>query len=452
MTGPDAGDSDAPDLFSSGAERTDDSLGTDTAGAAGGGGAPEEAEAAGADAEENPNAPLIESAFGADNRKKLIDAYFAEFGEPAPADAWKHVYRMLLWADPTTGLAHCYESDKSQPGKPWYLRSLAFHEWLSEQYGVEPSGLATAIDWLFQHATSDLSQWVLSRERVLETRAAEQRKLFPGQAYPVPGEDPELVKIVRAALGEHLKPDVPDDVWRTLVQQVRQYVGTENKRRNLIGEGFEDVLAQVIERTIPALRPASGLGAGAFRPVRVRALLIDMPGFARANPRVKAKRGSQESKIKPDEVDIAIPWNGARSRTLVTVKWSTRADRENQFSAENTRYEAARSDAVDFDYVLVTNEFDPARLNYACDLRHGRGKLFTHVVHISPDAIRAVYAADGRVPPRERASKKGRARKTAQPKAAAAEQRSKDRVLEHIDGGRLISLEAWLGELARAAA
>jgi hypothetical protein len=25
-------------------------------------------------------------------------------------------------------LAHCYETDKSQPGKNWYSRSLAFHE------------------------------------------------------------------------------------------------------------------------------------------------------------------------------------------------------------------------------------------------------------------------------------------------------------------------------------
>ena len=34
-----------------------------------------------------------------------------------PIPAWKHVYRLLLWIDSTTGLAHCYESDKSQPGQ-----------------------------------------------------------------------------------------------------------------------------------------------------------------------------------------------------------------------------------------------------------------------------------------------------------------------------------------------
>ena len=26
--------------------------------------------------------------------------------------------------------AHGYESDKSQPGKAWYSRSLAFHDWI----------------------------------------------------------------------------------------------------------------------------------------------------------------------------------------------------------------------------------------------------------------------------------------------------------------------------------
>ena len=63
----------------------------------------------------------VERAFGAENRNRLIDLYFQTSGreEVIPATAWRHVYRLLLWSDPTTGLAHCYESDKSQPGKAW---------------------------------------------------------------------------------------------------------------------------------------------------------------------------------------------------------------------------------------------------------------------------------------------------------------------------------------------
>jgi hypothetical protein len=69
----------------------------------------------------------VKSAFGAVNRAKLIDAYFSQQSEASisPEKAWEHVYRLLLWVDQTTGLGHCYESDKSQPGKRWYARSLS---------------------------------------------------------------------------------------------------------------------------------------------------------------------------------------------------------------------------------------------------------------------------------------------------------------------------------------
>ena len=72
------------------------------------------------------------------------------------ANAWQHVYRLLLWIDRTTGLAHCYESDKAQPGRPWYARSLAFHDWVSTEFHVAPANLADDIDWLFREAVKDL--------------------------------------------------------------------------------------------------------------------------------------------------------------------------------------------------------------------------------------------------------------------------------------------------------
>src|SRR4051812_41445337 len=83
----------------------------------------------------------IDRAFGAENRNRLIDLYFQTSGDEAivPANAWQHVYRLLLWSDPTTGLAHCYESDKSQPGKSWYARSLAFHAWVCAGLRTEPA-------------------------------------------------------------------------------------------------------------------------------------------------------------------------------------------------------------------------------------------------------------------------------------------------------------------------
>src|SRR5947209_18866010 len=81
---------------------------------------------------------FVNRAFGAENRARLLDRYFELAGSVTAANAWRHVYRLLLWIDRTTSLAHCYESDKAQPGRPWYARSLAFHDWVSKELGVSP--------------------------------------------------------------------------------------------------------------------------------------------------------------------------------------------------------------------------------------------------------------------------------------------------------------------------
>src|SRR5687767_10201821 len=80
----------------------------------------------------------VTRAFGSENRARLLDRYFDRAGAVTSANAWLHVYRLLLWVDRTTALAHCYESDKAQPGRAWYARSLAFHEWVSDQLEVTP--------------------------------------------------------------------------------------------------------------------------------------------------------------------------------------------------------------------------------------------------------------------------------------------------------------------------
>lgn len=74
--------------------------------------------------------PPEQGPFSHPSRLALIRDYFGD-RRVDPQDAWKDVYRLLLWADPTIGLAHCYESDKAQPGRPWYARTLAFHSWLA---------------------------------------------------------------------------------------------------------------------------------------------------------------------------------------------------------------------------------------------------------------------------------------------------------------------------------
>lgn len=350
----------------------------------------------------------IKAAFGAENRKRLIDIYFAEHGSTiAPGDAWRHVYQLLLWIDQTTGLAHCYESDKSQPGKRWYARSLAFHDWVANALNTSPAKLSDQIDWLFLRAAKDLAAEVARRASKVARVAEQQRAPYNTRGFPQPGEDPELAALIRKELEEHLSKEPPPEIWARLVQTIRQYLALDNKRKNLVGEGFEDVLAEVVRRTCNDNRVQ----------VQPRKILQEIPGFA------NARRGD-----KPNKVDLAIVRPAIR--TLVTAKWSVRADREKQFITDYTEYQQAESNNQPFEYVFVTNEFDPARLMRACDKLSGNSRMFAHVVHINTAAVLATYGLVGST-------------------ASNDEQRDSMRqVLRHIEQHRLISLDEWLISMA----
>lgn len=329
----------------------------------------------------------------------MLAEYLATAGEVTPLNAWLHVYRLLLWIDPTTSLAHCYESDKAQPGRTWYARSLAFHDWLSTRFQTSPGRLGDQVDWLFRRGTellaSAMAQQIERRARLAQEQLAPYRE----RGMPEPGQDPALEHIVCEELASWLSPTPPAEALHRLARRLRNYLAQENKRKNLVGEGFEDVLACLIER----LPGTAGLE------IKTRTLLSELWGFR------KPSHGEKEKKV-----DLAIRWPDGR-RVLVGCKWSVRADREEQFAADFEAY--ARLDALgqDFGFVLVTNEFDAARLVAACERRRQNAVLFSSVVHVNPDGPQAAYGNKLR--------------------AAAA------RLPEEIRGGRLLSLEQWLATL-----
>lgn len=372
----------------------------------------------------------VASAFGAVNRERLINEYFSgqKIELITPQHAWKHVYRLLLWVDQTTGLGHCYESDKSQPGKGWYVRSLAFHKWAADSLGSSPGEVSKQIDWLFTRAAEDLAAYVTKSAAKLLAKADKQREPYEGQGFPMPGENPELVSIIKETLGDHLRAEPPEKVWTLLVQKIRQYFALDNKRKNLVGEGFEDVLAQVVERTCNR----------ADLTVHTRSLLQKIPGF-----------GNSRDGEKVIKVDLALV--RPKMRTLVTSKWSVRADREKQFTADFTDYLKAESSSKPFEYVFVTNEFDPARLMRACAQLNGHVHLFAHVVHINTDAIRATYSPainSMGEQKKSKAKKNKRLPEGATDKATSEDEKSSmEKVLNYIDEGRLISLEQWIKKL-----
>src|SRR6266581_1896346 len=337
----------------------------------------------------------VARAFGSENRARLLARYFNSAGVVTPPNAWQHIYRLLLWIDKTTALAHCYESDKAQPGRPWYARSLAFHDWVSKSLEVSPSDLGENIDWLFREAVKDLANRALAyRTAIYE----EQREPYRGRGFPEPGEDAELVSIVKEALGKWMNQEPPEEAFINLTRRLYVYMTQENKRRNLVGEGFEDVIGAVIER----------LSFSGNLKIRSRTLLHELPGFHPPARNEKAKK-----------VDLALI--RGNERILISAKWSIRADREEQFQSDFESYARLEAAGRDFEYVLITNEFDAARLKAACERRKQNASLFTNVVHINPAAVLETYGN--------------------------AKQGAVNDVRAHVTKARLMSLEQWLSQL-----
>ena len=122
------------------------------------------------------DAPLVKAAFGAANRNRLIQEYLSSSDD----EPWKAVYKLILWIDKTTGLAHCYESDKTQPGKNWHVRSLRFHEWLAKECAQSPATVGESIDWLFRHVADDYARYMVKQYQRLLDKAVTQRASFSG--------------------------------------------------------------------------------------------------------------------------------------------------------------------------------------------------------------------------------------------------------------------------------
>ena len=204
-------------------------------------------------------------------------------------------------------------------------------------------------------------------------------------------------------MGDWLQDDPPENELRHLTRRIYTYVTQENKRKNLVGEGFEDVISALIRR----------LPFGNEIKMQHRTLLYEIRGFHRP-----------PSNEKPKRVDLALSVRDRR--TLVSAKWSIRADREEQFHSDFEAYARLEAAGEDFDYVLITNEFDAARLKAACERRRQNSPLFTHVVHINPEAVLAAYVD--------------------------TDSGSVVALRHHVEHERLLSFEKWLNLLERQCA
>jgi len=347
--------------------------------------------------------------FGEKNRRRLIADYFAEMGMPTADSAWKRVYGLLLWVDRTTGLAHCYESDKCQPGRSWYARSLSFHYWLSKSFQTTPLELGKRLDWLFQKALEDYIKALAREHQGQKAKGERQRAVYAGQDFPLPGADPEVERIISEVLTPYFTETPPDKIFGVVAERLREYWKQENKRKNLLGEGFEDLLAAIVKEV-----------CGANILARTRTSIAEVAGFRTLGAKDKATK-----------VDLIVEHPQWSRPTLINVKWSIRADREDQLWDDFNEYVRFDGNQRGFDHYLITNEFDPARLNAVCDRREANNFIFKNVVHINTAGVLAAYGSTGQDTS----------------KSKLAKDSSIERVRQQVKDGRLISLSKLLSTL-----
>jgi hypothetical protein len=286
---------------------------------------------------------------------RVLEEYFAQAGEITAENAWEHVYRSLLWIDEGAGLAHIYDSNHMQPGGNFHSRAASFTDELCRLLGMTCSELPAAIDYLFKGCVAEWKR----------TRAVEEL-------------DPEVESELISATEQLLRAEgVPEIRVRPLARHIenlsRDFFTIGNKRKNALGEGFEDLLYLLLRRVskVPEER------------IALRTPVSQLPGFRRTpTPRPGGRRPREP---RPD-----IAFHERRiTHVITTAKWSIRQDRETQFQAEYTAYQRNKTQTTELRFALITNEFDVARLdNIARAIPGGAGGyIFHQIYHINPDLL-----------------------------------------------------------------
>nr|WP_294546669.1 hypothetical protein [uncultured Rhodopila sp.] len=301
--------------------------------------------------------------FGRTTRMRVLDEYFAQAGAVSAENAWEHVYRCLLWINPGAGLAHIYDSNHMQRQGVFHSRAVRFTELLCAHWSIEPAELPGRIDHLFRGCVADLTR------RTLESGM---------EAGEETGS--ELISAIEAIL---LDDGIAASTALTLARKIealsRNFFTIGNKRKNAPGEGFEDLLGILLQRVcqIPAAQ------------ISLREPVSKLPGFRRAAP-VQAD-GRRQREPHPD---IAVTEGGV-THVITTAKWSMRQDRETQFQSEYSAFQMNKVQPAELTYVLITNEFDIARLkNVARAMPGGEGGYIFHTIyHICLPLLRQTHGA-----------------------------------------------------------
>jgi len=285
---------------------------------------------------------------------KVLEAYLATAGRVTATNAWEHVYRCLLWMNQGAGLAHIYDSNHMQPGGNFHTRAVRFTEELCRRFGVTPQQLPNEIDILFKGC---VAEWKRTRPAAID-----------------PETESELIGAISKLLhDEGLTAARSRALAREIETLSREFFTMGNRRKNALGEGFEDLLYLLLQRVskIPDEQ------------IALRKPVSELPGFRRAPPRRAGVRAERQP-----HPDIAIIERDI-THVITTAKWSMRQDRETQFQAEYTAYQRNKTQQTELRFALITNEMDVARLNNVARAIPGGagGYIFHNIYHINPELL-----------------------------------------------------------------
>lgn len=310
---------------------------------------------------------MAASPFGKATRSRALRQFEAELEQAVTAEnAWEAVYRLLLSIDSRTGLAHVYDANHMQPGGNFHARAQRFSRLLCKRWSIPLEQLSANVDYMFRFCV-------------------EVYRKVTGTSV-----DHRFVDAVRKVLAERLAVpgDVLEEAALAIDQVAEDFYRIGKKRANVRGEGFEDVLCWLL--TTVADVPAGQL--------RTRISAGQLPGFR-----------TPERQAKPPKPDIAVvSQDGALTMSIITVKWSLRQDRLDQFGQEWEYYKGHKVQQADVWSFLVTNEMDIARLRDVLSPHRGAGGFHFHCVyHVNLDLLREMqedrfeplehYMASGRL-------------------------------------------------------
>lgn len=296
--------------------------------------------------------------FGRATRLRILAEYFGDAGDVTAGNAWEHVYRCLLWMNESAGLAHIYDSNHMQPGKVFHSRAVRFTEALCGLWHLDKPSLARVIDKLFKGCVLEL----LRKGAAAAASGGGDEGIAAELESELTGEI--AAELVAAGIAEA----EASPLARRIETKARHFFTIGNKRKNALGEGFEDLLEILLAK-------ASGIPPDW---IKTRTPVSQMPGFRRAPP--KAKGGKAPREPRPD---IAVV-EGNITHVIATAKWSIRQDRETQFASEYQAFQMNKTQPTELRYALVTNEFDLARLRNVCNAIPGGagGYIFHNVYHV----------------------------------------------------------------------